>query len=272
MFGRIFRREYPTISNVIKTSATVPLTFESEGYGRLVHLMRTKLPQELVDQIEETVYRLAFCPGLVFFPFQFSPSERTHEWKGQAYDVIRPELLTLSKAIHSRWSERLWSENTFVIGAGYPNYFKRFMADRTARALCKRIRKVHLEFTLRDRHHGCPPSWKSLTPQDLRAGLNQVRDSQLDVGYLPTGPELVLDMQGVWSMKSLFVTSLSLTHLTLDFTDAYGHDGGFLGLDFCQCRIFFFRRGKKIPELRIIAPNHEKEGAILRALQAKITG
>lgn len=48
---------------------------------RLVDLMYTMLPQGLVDQIEETIYYHAFCPGVMFLPLHFSPPEATLTWR-----------------------------------------------------------------------------------------------------------------------------------------------------------------------------------------------
>ncbi|KAL8728467.1 MAG: hypothetical protein Q9166_005365 [cf. Caloplaca sp. 2 TL-2023] len=85
--------------------------------------LRTRLPQELVDKIKEVFFERVFYPG---YHFPQLRDEEAYIWKGKQYDKAhwqllkqythtRPELLTLSKDIYSKYKLRLWTENTCVV-------------------------------------------------------------------------------------------------------------------------------------------------------------
>ena len=93
--------------NVISSSPPDPL------YNDLITLIHTKLPQELYDQIEATVFEMVFCPGHLYFNVSgLKPSDTDPQ---KPTKVARPELLCLSKDIHRRYAVRMWQENVCVV-------------------------------------------------------------------------------------------------------------------------------------------------------------
>ncbi|KAI4100712.1 MAG: hypothetical protein LQ339_005389 [Xanthoria mediterranea] len=94
-------------SNVTNASPLDPL------YNDLITLIHTKLPQELYDQIEATVFEMVFCPGHLYFNVSNLKTSDTDAEKPA--NVARPELLCLSKDIHRRYVVRMWQENDCVV-------------------------------------------------------------------------------------------------------------------------------------------------------------
>lgn len=96
-------------SNVTSSSPPDPL------YTDLITLIHTKLPQELYDQIEATVFEMVFLPGYLYLNVSGLKTSDTDVQKPA--NVARPELLCLSKDIHRRYAVRMWQENVCVVKA-----------------------------------------------------------------------------------------------------------------------------------------------------------
>ncbi|KAI4234947.1 MAG: hypothetical protein L6R40_006615, partial [Gallowayella cf. fulva] len=82
-------------------------------FERFVELMYGKLPPELIDQIEEFVYEMVFCPGYI-------SEDRSYKGSKNA----RPELLLLSKGIFQKYHKRTCTENTWVIKTEAGKYYE----------------------------------------------------------------------------------------------------------------------------------------------------
>ncbi|KAL8838321.1 MAG: hypothetical protein Q9176_005132 [Flavoplaca citrina] len=87
-------------------------------HSNLIRLLRTKLPQELFDQIESTVYEMVFCPGHLYFDVSGTDSEAIEEnflIFQRPLEVARPEMLCLSKDIYQKYAVRMWQENICIV-------------------------------------------------------------------------------------------------------------------------------------------------------------
>ena len=74
------------------------------------------------------------------------------------------------------------------------------------------------------------------------------------------------DLEDIWFWKLETVSGLRLDHPTLDFTDAFSVEDGFLGLRATmQFHPFFYG----MPELKIRAPTRELEELIIAMFVAK---
>ncbi|KAL8713814.1 MAG: hypothetical protein Q9225_006702 [Loekoesia sp. 1 TL-2023] len=267
MLAGLLRRENDTINNNSITTPSALVEPPSEPDDRLVHLMKSKLPQELVDQIEEAVYQLAFCPGVVFIPQQ-RPHKNTIEWRGRTYYAAKPELLTLSRNIHLRWHKRLWTENTYVFGTESPAFMRKFYDDLIAGKVCKNIQSVHIAFTFRDfgnRLSRYPPSIRGLLrfSGDTYNQWRNPRDcSRVDL--------LVKDLTATWILEYVTFMNLRLTQLTLDFSECYWSDGRFLGFRLLKWSLFpYFGLPS---DLKVVAPDIETKEKILQVLRPNGAG
>lgn len=98
------------------SSTSSPL--QDPQYSNLIHLLRTKLPQELFEQIESTVYEMVFCTGYLYFDVSTIDSEAIEENVPkfrQPLKVARPELLCLSQEIYQNYAVRMWQENICIV-------------------------------------------------------------------------------------------------------------------------------------------------------------
>ncbi|KAL9003005.1 MAG: hypothetical protein Q9180_009935, partial [Flavoplaca navasiana] len=102
------------------TKSTFISTFPPEDpqYNNLIYLLHTKLPQELFDQIESTVYEMVFCPGHLYFDVSSTDPEAIEENASDfqpPLEVARTELLCLSKDIYQKYAVRMWQENVCIV-------------------------------------------------------------------------------------------------------------------------------------------------------------
>lgn len=75
--------------------------------------LRSRLPQELVDQIRHHFLDAALLPGY-FFP-QKSWRQESHTWNGKlSRRIARTNLLTLNKIVYEAYRHRVWTDNTCV--------------------------------------------------------------------------------------------------------------------------------------------------------------
>ncbi|KAL8979399.1 MAG: hypothetical protein Q9205_005255 [Flavoplaca limonia] len=113
------------------------------NFTRLQELIQG-LPRELLDQIQENVFELAFCPGFAFPHRQGNTG--THQWEGETYDTTRPELLTVSKAVREEYQWKIFSENLFVFSPGTTEQSLGLFSDHRSLP----IHRVHASFSYRD--------------------------------------------------------------------------------------------------------------------------
>ncbi|CAO1604341.1 hypothetical protein XANCAGTX0491_007900 [Xanthoria calcicola] len=234
------------------------------GFHRLQELIQN-LPLELFDQIQETVYELAFCPGFGFPHRQ--TSQGTCEWNGTLYNTTRPQLLRISKAVRESYQTRIFSENIFVIGPGQTHRTLRFLGIGERRHPLP-IRSAHASFSYRDlgedwaEHFpmcdvgGAPPSEEDwATTQHLKEQKSRL-DREADPSYALT----LARLKDTWRAKYWRLMELPLEELTLDFTQCYGKYNVWLGR-----YMAWFIRARLPPApsgLRVIAPDHVEERCI----------
>lgn len=226
------------------------------GFPRLQELIQS-LPLELFDQIRETVYELAFCPGFAF-PHRQN-SQGTYEWNGTVYNTTRPQLLRVSKAVSESYQTKIFSENIFVVGPGQPDRTLRFLGLTYPLP----IRRAHASFSYRDLGEDwaaqlpigvAPPSEEDSanTPylkwKIRRAAFN----GKPEQSYCAAQARLI----GLWTAKYCRLMQLPLEELTLDFTECYGGCNEWLGNFVAK-----FIRVRSPParsSLRVIAPDDGK--------------
>ncbi|KAI4166978.1 MAG: hypothetical protein LQ343_007583 [Gyalolechia ehrenbergii] len=235
--AEIVSKDGHTLNDKTSALSCVRSQLGSESYAHLVHLMKTKLPQEIVDLIEETVFQHAFCPGVVFFPHQPYHKD-TVMWEGKTYYAVRPELLALSKAVHLKWQSRLWTDNIYVLGEKSTSLMKRLHEDRNAGRPHKDIRIAHAVFTLRLCEEGFPRY-----PAGIRCYLGSLFDMYNSWRYPGrSGTRSRLDgiiaqAQLRWYLELLRIPRVfPVTKLTLDFNKYYLADGRGLGLEWILSR------------------------------------
>ncbi|KAI4086629.1 MAG: hypothetical protein LQ344_007405 [Seirophora lacunosa] len=107
------------------------------------------LPSELSNQIMQNLWEAAFYPGFVYLPPNSADGVKDDDNEKDAW-AVRPTLLSLSRAIHTEFQRRFWTENTFVIGAGQPPTDEDGLQRWFPEAATEHITKVYVSFTVRD--------------------------------------------------------------------------------------------------------------------------
>lgn len=238
------------------------------SFARLVHLMKTKLPQEIVDRIEETVYQHVFCPGVVYLPRQ-RRYRKAVMWQGKAYYLLRLELLRLSKAIHSGWQERLWTDNIYVLGGNSYSFLRRLKEGYDAGRPYDDIQVAHVMLTFRlykrrqiddtgireDLGLLCDTCNRLTFPDHIRIKINRI--------VRHTHHRWIREIW--WISKVLWPKKL-----TLDFTKCYVPENRCLALEWIQ------KGGLPLEylpsEIEVIASDRVIEARIMRLLRLANTG
>ncbi|KAL9035636.1 MAG: hypothetical protein Q9180_004756, partial [Flavoplaca navasiana] len=83
-----------------------------DTFNQLVDLMYSKLPQELIDLVEDEVMEGLICPGYIF-PWKHDGNVI---WEGTMYQAAQPECLLWNKKIFAKYGRRMRTENTYPIG------------------------------------------------------------------------------------------------------------------------------------------------------------
>ncbi|KAI4222167.1 MAG: hypothetical protein L6R36_006362 [Xanthoria steineri] len=251
----LYEQEHVTTGIDLDTSS--PQATDA-GFSRLQELIQS-LPLELFDQIRETVYELAFCPGFAF-PHQ-QTSQGTCEWNGTVYNTTRPQLLCISKAVRERYQTKIFSENIFVVGPGQTHRTLRFLGVGERRHPLP-IRSAHASLSYRDLGEdwaeqlpmcdvgGAPPSEEDWSTIQYLKQQNSWPDRWADQSY----PATLARLKGLWAAKYWRLMQLPLEELTVDFTECYGGYNEWLGSYVAK---FIRLRSPPAPSiLRVIAPDH----------------
>lgn len=240
------------------------------SYARLVYLMKTKLPAEIIDHIEQSVYQQVFCPGLIYIPRQ-RRYRKTAKWRGKSYFVARPELLTLSKAVHSKWQTRLWTDNTYILGKNTYSWLRKLKEGRDHGCPYSTVRLAHVVFTFRLYERGA-----RIYRTDIQEDLGLFCDSCNRVIF----PDhirnringIILDSRSRWILELWRISRvLSPAKLTLDCTKCYMPDNRCLALEWLQ------QDGQQIhqylpSEIEVIAADRATEARIMRLLRPARAG
>ncbi|KAI4177481.1 MAG: hypothetical protein LQ343_000462 [Gyalolechia ehrenbergii] len=126
---------------------TDSLTSEDDGVylSETTTLIKKLLPPELCNSILKYLWEIAFYPGFIYPHIHMDFD--TYICGDKSRYAARPDFLLLTKGVLKDHEERFWSENTIVIGPGYPSYSTDFL-DKVPASSC--IRKIDLTFTIRD--------------------------------------------------------------------------------------------------------------------------
>lgn len=205
------------------------------------------LPRELQFAIGDEFLISAFFPQKLF-PVQLPSSWKT---RFAACDHYQPPNLQALRALnqpqYTEYRDMFYSQNVWVIESGLASYALQFLMDISEENLA-RIKRIELAFTIQD--HDCK---KSLFPDIL--SKNAEFDSSLErlncVRVKCDEEERLL--VDIWWSKFNSISELDLTHLTLDYREAFNVYGEFIGVEFTNT-LPLFERG--IPEhLEILAPS-----------------
>ena len=225
----------------------------------------SQLPQELVDIIAEDFFNYHLCPGKVFVSKR--PSHDGVIFRnGRYYRAARPELFqAMDKRWYNKYLDILWSQNAFVI-----DDIKRVKA--IASHLLHRIRRVELEFTLRDEefrlnHELCSTSNKILANVSDTIINRWGSPTDIDTYRLERSIpkiECTRELRKKWHEKIRQIFIMNIEELRLDFSEAYGPDGLFLGWSLLHS--FPFHSGTKDTKILIKAPNRATKRQFLRGV------
>lgn len=245
-----------------------------EQYARLVNFIQTKLPPELRHEIQGWVFQKVFCPGRVYHDRE----ARLTYAKDEADRNPRFDLLRVSKSVRQLYEPRIWSENTFVVGA--VRYYTEAeplwpIPSNTSRL----IQKVYLGFSIRDLGNHLLEFWPEHIIDKYKAKIDEDAADARKGTHVPyridefvCDPPL-RDFRGIstkalirlWAEKIFSIRSLGLRELTLDFLECYGFHAQYLGLCVAHhCR----RELKRISaSLKIVAPDEEKKAELTHELR-----
>ncbi|KAL8890075.1 MAG: hypothetical protein Q9215_002756 [Flavoplaca cf. flavocitrina] len=134
-------------------------------YDTFIHLLQSKLPQELRDQIAEITFNTLICPGHIFPKYFGWHPQANRKWNTKQYTAARPELLRLDKAIYKEYHIKYWRDNVFVVSSNLPSSAKYSTAwmNSFPSNFFTHVRKIHLSFTVRAWGDG----WSDIFPQPL---------------------------------------------------------------------------------------------------------
>lgn len=183
--------------------------------AHLVHLLHTKLPQELRDEILVWIFEIELCPG--------------------AFHSDQPprfELLGVSKRLQQKYEKRMWSETTFVVGnPRHSNCQHNLYIWQLPPRATSNIAKVHLGFSIRD----LGDRWANFWPKHIKHQHPEMRtgDDTLKMvqDYHPHHyrKNLSASLFRVWAAKVSALNGLPLEELTLDFSECYDFNGRWRG-------------------------------------------
>ncbi|KAL9603181.1 MAG: hypothetical protein Q9219_001384 [cf. Caloplaca sp. 3 TL-2023] len=228
------------------------------------------LPQELMDQIEDWVYEMSFSPAFL-------------EDIGHPDCPARPALLKVSRRVYTKYLSRLQYEHTYIIDIGKPVFTTAFLSCRNDST----VYKIDLRFTIRDIDDYYVPArfMKQLNnASDEEAKLHGLLHTghsnpinRIDQYFLPSqtdeeslhNAEMTQELVEIWCEKWTTVSSLTLTELTLDFSECYNFDGEWIGQDFVDWD-GFRQYGTGWPiDLKVHARDEEAKTKLLQSLRRK---
>ncbi|KAL8846870.1 MAG: hypothetical protein Q9221_008069 [Calogaya cf. arnoldii] len=269
----------PDAQQISKSQYDAKRSQEAQDFINLVSLMYKKCPQEVVDHIKYWTFELVFCPGHIVCDRY--PEDAVCGWPKAS--PARPTLLALSKAIQTKYQQRLMTENTYFIAS--TKYL-----NPTPRQTWRNIRKLKLAFTVRDlgtgwagsipppgTYHEYPDSSTILGPQRLWAISrgNVIENNhtchKASTTHQSEGPChqcLNMELAKCWSNKALMARTLDLEpeELTLDLTECYDSRGYWMG-GVVADNLSWIRR--KFPGmLEVLGPDGKKQ----KELFARILG
>lgn len=255
--------------------------------------MYKKCPQEVVDHIQYWLFEIVFCPGHLYI--NRYPGIETCGWPKTSPG--RPTLLSLSKGILSKYEQRLWTENTFILAS---------VGDLLdgQDGTWEEIDKLHIAVTIRDIGTGWaesipPPGTypeydsRTFSENDDGSGLSSLvvlsgvleghdmvpKSHACDKDSMPLAQGARLcyqckdkELAGRWltKLRVALHLGLKLEQLTLDFTECYSSRGYWLG-NILADELGSIR--EDLPdELEVLAPDPQKRKELLALICGPIEG
>ncbi|KAL8728468.1 MAG: hypothetical protein Q9166_005366 [cf. Caloplaca sp. 2 TL-2023] len=182
-------------------------------YDQFIDILNAKLPQDFFDLIEEYTYEAAFCPGYDFLQ-QWKYNTHFYVWRGKTYNIMRPELLILSKSVHKTYALRMWKGKIMVLEKGAPystDWFQyvpwaNFRDDIT----------LHYQLTRRNLGHLCA-HYRDPMPPEIRKVAHAFKAKLMEL----------------WLTRIDFphVNSEDVVELKIELRDCYGFMGEWLGFE-----------------------------------------
>lgn len=205
------------------------------------------LPRELQCAIEDEFLISAFLPQKLF------PVQLPSSWKTTfaACDHYKPPNLQALRALnrpqYTEYRDMFYSQNVWVIESGPASYALQFFMDLSEENLA-RIKRIELAFTIQDRE--CRKSlFLDIASGNAKFG-SSIKRLHRARNRCDEEERLLVD---IWWSKFSSISDLNLTHLTLDYHEAFNYYGEFIGVDFTNT-LPRFQHG--IPEhLEILAPS-----------------
>ncbi|KAF6240791.1 hypothetical protein HO173_001464 [Letharia columbiana] len=220
-----------------------------------------RVPAEVCQMIMDMVFDEAFGP------------RRVHPHKDPPITNI---FLALDTAFHRRFHEQYWTKNTWVISKGPLNKTMRFMTEKpynetttefslqTPNKAALQIRRAELSFSNADAP--ARSGRQTLADQSAAAPPIDPRHSGPVATQAQRSDDTQRQLVHTWQDKFDRVAMLNLRHLTLDFTEAYGPGGLYLGVYLVR-RLIPFAHGMPA-DFRIVAPDGWLERQIRNAFLA----
>ncbi len=270
--GDIVNNVGEMIRTVPKNEQYIPAVLSGKEWLELQDRI-WKLPAELQMEIEEKLYEAAFCPGKIF-PHQFPRANGKFRDEDRFYDPPAPRVFSaLNRKTYAKYHREFWSGNTFVIGTGDASSTMGFLSGDRPDSAAKAIRSIELRFTTKD--CGYDASLEAIldgtvTPHDVSKKIDML---DMIEEYQAEAPNAANELYRT-SFKKLRILAQhqgleALSDLTLDFTQAHGLDGVFLGVEFAsQNALSSFVNGLP-PNFTIKAPTDVERDQILAFFVAK---
>ncbi|KAL8767559.1 MAG: hypothetical protein Q9209_005976 [Squamulea sp. 1 TL-2023] len=224
-------------------------------------MMLRKLPQELVDMVEEWVYEISFCPGYIYpagepLPFSTPEGQRPHEYKERRNKIVSPRLLTLSRSVQGKYQTRMYTDNVVVIDRNRCKCF----SDIPYGSVAYPMRKFEVIFGKAD-------------PAIVRN--NAVPDPHIR--------NQIYTMRLLWYWDSIWDTLWGrywdaaefskVSQLTMDFRECYDSEGIWLGFELAEnldttVKLTSGGCSSRLPaNFRILGPDAEKEVELMRIIR-----
>ncbi|KAK3173151.1 hypothetical protein OEA41_006480 [Lepraria neglecta] len=141
---------------------------------RFVQQMQDLVP-EIFHKIGDTLFRSSFMPGYLF-PEQIPNHKGQYVFKGKTFEKpYRMAFLALDRGLLAVYQQTYWTENTWVIGPGYPHATIKFLDNMGDD--CMRIKRAYLSLTI----EGLPGAADPLPSTIKSANCNGLQPDNIEL-------------------------------------------------------------------------------------------
>ncbi|KAL8787209.1 MAG: hypothetical protein Q9213_002320 [Squamulea squamosa] len=231
----------PAQKELVHDAGTVGTHHEPERDEDVCTMMLRKLPQELVDMVEEWIYEISFCPGYLYpagepLPFSTPDGQPQHESRKRRNQIASPRLLTLSRFVKNKYRTRMYTDNIVVIDRNRCRCF----LDIPYGSVAYPMRKFEVIFGKAD-------------PAIIR--LKLLPDPYMDYQILDADE------------------FSEVSQLTLDFRECYDAEGNWLGLELARnldplVKLTNGECSSRLPaNFKVLGPDTEKEVQLVQIIR-----